>query len=347
MSGSSEKPFYPVLEGIRGIAAVVVVARHSSPFMTNLFFHSYLAVDLFFMLSGFVLASSYDERLEQRRLSAFDFMKLRLIRLYPFFVLASIIAGTAAVLTVTYFGNHLTSPVAWLKGAPLALITAAFSFSLLMLPSVFSHELLYPLNGPAWTLFYELIVNFIYALARPRFSFRTMGCVSLVCGLAIAVCVFVRHHLNIGFIWSDVPIGLARTLYAFFAGVVLFAVHRRYGACLVRRESSFLGVLLLLFVWGFLVVPSLAFFDPFYDVIALFVLFPFVVLGATLIVPKEGCGRVFAALGAASYGLYVLHVPVWELTSIGCYEVFDHRLGSLAGIVVFPCLFLSVLLLVY
>ena len=79
---------YEILDGMRGIAALLVLTRHTTEFWTFTLHHSYLAVDLFFLLSGFVLASSYDISLRDRVLSVRRFIFLRLIRLYPLFLVS-------------------------------------------------------------------------------------------------------------------------------------------------------------------------------------------------------------------------------------------------------------------
>ena len=73
---------FVTLDGLRGIAALAVVTRHA-PYFRNPFFESYLAVDFFFVLSGFVLAHAYGQRL-RGNLSILDFVKIRIVRLYPF-----------------------------------------------------------------------------------------------------------------------------------------------------------------------------------------------------------------------------------------------------------------------
>lgn len=76
---------FVTLDAMRGIAALVVVGRHFTDASGG---HaaqfSYLAVDVFFLLSGFVLSLSYRRRFDAG-MSAAEFMKLRVIRLYPLY----------------------------------------------------------------------------------------------------------------------------------------------------------------------------------------------------------------------------------------------------------------------
>jgi hypothetical protein len=95
---------FTTLDGMRGIAALAVVTRHAplyfesvsifvqspmakAPIAVGPFFESYLAVDFFFALSGFVLAHAYGHRLATG-MSPGRFMAIRLIRLYPLYVVA-------------------------------------------------------------------------------------------------------------------------------------------------------------------------------------------------------------------------------------------------------------------
>ena len=82
------KPHYELLDGLRGVAALVVIWYHvfegfaASP-VDQRFNHGYLAVDFFFILSGFVVGYAYDDRWKRRTLSFGGFIKRRLIRLHP------------------------------------------------------------------------------------------------------------------------------------------------------------------------------------------------------------------------------------------------------------------------
>src|ERR1700761_6004380 len=79
-----DKPHaYPALDGLRGVAAIAVMLHHFRPLTAPwLFAHGYLAVDLFFLLSGFVIAHAYDARF-RKGLGVPAFLVIRLIRLWP------------------------------------------------------------------------------------------------------------------------------------------------------------------------------------------------------------------------------------------------------------------------
>src|ERR1700754_1815377 len=74
---------YHTLDAMRGVAALSVLLYHWRPQLPWILFGSgYLAVDLFFLLSGFIIAHAYDEKLA-KGLGFLDFLALRLMRLCP------------------------------------------------------------------------------------------------------------------------------------------------------------------------------------------------------------------------------------------------------------------------
>ena len=90
------KPHYEVLNGLRGVAAIVVVIFHifeafATSHLDQKVNHGYLAVDFFFILSGFVVAYAYDDR--WGRMSIKDFLKRRFIRLHPMVVMGALIGA--------------------------------------------------------------------------------------------------------------------------------------------------------------------------------------------------------------------------------------------------------------
>ena len=105
----ASKPRYEILDGLRGIAAMLVVAYH----LFETYYggkpdqpinHGYLAVDFFFVLSGFVIGYAYDDR--WNNMSTWAFFKRRLIRLHPM-----VIFGTLFGALMFYFGSCSTFPL--------------------------------------------------------------------------------------------------------------------------------------------------------------------------------------------------------------------------------------------
>ncbi len=99
MASAAERSIkFTVLDGLRGVAALCVVQTHTQDLLLgDTLPTAYLAVDLFFLLSGFVLAHAYEERLRQG-MTLHRFMLARLVRLYPLYLAGIAIAVPLAVL---------------------------------------------------------------------------------------------------------------------------------------------------------------------------------------------------------------------------------------------------------
>ena len=93
----ASKPHYEILDGLRGVAAVMVIIFHlfeahaGGSHLTQIINHGYLAVDFFFMLSGFVIGYAYDDR--WNRMTVGTFFKRRIIRLHPMVIMGSIVGA--------------------------------------------------------------------------------------------------------------------------------------------------------------------------------------------------------------------------------------------------------------
>src|ERR1700761_7756809 len=190
MSRAPDRRMFYTIDGLRGIAAWLVVCRPLVPLHAGKlnFQSSYLAVEMFFLFSGFVIAHAYDKRFEAG-MKFWDFFKARMIRLYPLYVLGFAIA----VLTV---------PMARLMGIHTwPLDPRVIAPNLFMLPTyiTFAGGVLFPFNNPSWTLFFELLANFAYCLV---FKALTHGRLALLVIIAAALLVFACfnfHSLDIGY----------------------------------------------------------------------------------------------------------------------------------------------------
>ena len=164
------KPHYDLLDGLRGVAAITVVWFHifeafATSHLDQRINHGYLAVDFFFILSGFVIGYAYDDRWGKMKTK--DFIKRRVIRLHPMVVMGAIIGAV-----MFYWQGCPVWDVS--KVTILALFMATF-INALLLPATPGTEIrglgeMYPLNGPSWSLFFEYIGNILYALFIHKFS---------------------------------------------------------------------------------------------------------------------------------------------------------------------------------
>jgi peptidoglycan/LPS O-acetylase OafA/YrhL len=255
------------LDGLRGIAAFVVVFLHGTLFIKNTGYSppaACTAVDFFFMLSGFVVAHAYDERLHQM-MTWRQFMAVRLIRLYPMLFFGTAMGGLLFV--VSQYHDHQFDP-------SVSVLIMIGSFVLLPV-GLAAGTVAYPLNIAAWSLFFEFAVNALYGSGAGRMTDRRLAGLVAVSGLALVpVAVWGGPYIEIGF--GTLPaflLGFVRVSYPFWAGVLLFRVFPPH--VLPNMPVGVAGVVLALA----LLAPV---DNPGYNLSLILVLFPvLVVFGAS------------------------------------------------------------------
>ena len=324
---ADSKPHYELLDGLRGVAALVVVWYHvfegfATCAMDQRVNHGYLAVDFFFMLSGFVVAYAYDDRWSTS-LTVKGFVRRRLIRLHPMVVMGALLG----CLTFCLQGG-----VRW-DGTPVGTgaLLVALVCSALLLPSlpgsvgeVRGNGEMFPLNGPSWSLFYEYVGNALYALVLRRLGTRVLAGVVVLCGAGLVWVAAGNFsggcHLGLG--WSlgglNVPGGLLRLLFAFGGGLLLSRVfrQRRVRGAFWLCSSVLVGLLAVPYVGGDGSAPSVL--NGLYEVACVAVAFPLVVWAAASGRTTDAFSRrVCRFLGDISFPLYIVHYPFM-------YLFFDH-----------------------
>ena len=314
---SDSKPHYELLDGLRGVAALLVVWYHlfeafaTSP-VDQRFNHGYLAVDFFFLLSGFAIGYAYDERWG-RGLRMRDFIKRRLIRLHPMVVLGALLGAAA------FF---VQGSVRW-NGEPVStgMVLAALLCGLLLIPAWpgAGHEVrgngeMYPLNGPGWSLFFEYLGNLLYMLLLRRLPTRWLTLLVALTGAALAAFAIGDlsgyGHLGVGWTLagSNFPGGMLRLLFAFPAGLLLA---RRFRPVRIRGAfwlcSLSLAVLLAMPYVGSEQPPH---FNGLNATLRTLLLFPLLLwLGASGHATDAATARICGFLGDISYPLYMVHYP--------------------------------------
>lgn len=308
------KPHYAVLDGLRGVAALMVVAFHI--FEThgpNRFEqpvnHGYMAVDFFFLLSGFVIGYAYDDRWNQ--ISFGNFFKRRLIRLHPMVVMGMMIG------LVGYFFQQ--SPVFPAIGTfPLwkVLLVALIGCTLFPLPTsmdIRGWTEMHPLNGPGWSLFYEYVANILYGTIVRKFSKAALAILVLLCGAALIHFTVTGKNGDVIGGWSLEPeqirIGLTRVLYPFFAGLLLCRVAR-----IKKIKHAFFWCSLLIITA--LCLPrfggeSKLWLNGLYESMTIIFIFPLIVyVGAGGEMKSKTGKSICKFLGDISYPIYITHYPL-------------------------------------
>ena len=302
-TASSKQHRFHLLDAIRGIAALLVVAYHAPPDFGRLvpFRSGFLAVDLFFALSGFVIAFSYERRLLEG-LSFRNFSVARLIRLYPVYFLGTVFAILAGIATA----HSLSS-----RAFPMVVV-----LGLLMLPNVFhgGKAAVYPLDFPAWSLLCELVANFGYAaLVLWREAGRWVLYFTVTASAMFMVAWALRSGtLDSGSVLGTLPMGLARVAYSFGAGVLVF---RYFHA---KRRERLSGARSWLLVCGICAVVFAALATrvtqlPAAQLVTVGFIFPVLIYLGALTSISGSLGKVASFLGDTSYPIYLLHIPFFML----------------------------------
>ena len=325
MSSEKRKTTFDTLNGLRGIAAIAVVNAHLQFYFCDYYLPNVaLAVDFFFLLSGFVIAHAYEVRL-QAGMSTFSFMRERVLRLYPLYFLGLLIGGIVAWFYWTW--------------ASKADVTASMVAGLLFLPTpdAFSANRwrLFPFDFAAWSLLFELVANVAYGVLSRGLN-NVVLCIVIVFSFAGLLFVgFTKGTLDLGVTPDGFFGGLARGMFSFFAGV---ALHRLWQARSVKINIHPAAIFVLLIAP--LLVPSYGPHSWVYSLVVIAVYFPFLLLFGARSSRGRFWTRISATLGLISYPLYVLHVPVWEAIKTN-YDEFLTSLAPTSGM-----LFLLVLVLI-
>jgi peptidoglycan/LPS O-acetylase OafA/YrhL len=311
----SGKLVFHTLDGMRGVAALLVVLRHTTRFFGDFGFQeSYLAVDIFFAMSGIVLANAYEQRLKAGQFAK-TFAWIRLVRLYPLYALGLAISVLALALGAD------PEKARWLSWSlPLAI---------LLLPNLlpFTGTSTFPLNGPSWSLFMELWVNIFYGRFISALSSRNLILIMgfSAAGLAAGEYLSQRHNLDFGWTQKSFVFAFFRVGYSYFAGVLIyrvFAANRVAGRAVANRSPA-AWVLLSAMAALLMCSPSPA-LQPYFDFLCVTVFFPAIVYAALSFQPDGRTRAIFTFLGAISYPAYAIHAPLAALT--------ETLLGKFAGI---------------
>lgn len=329
-----EKAHVLTLDSIRGIAAVTVVIHHvilmpmflaAFPYKAWIdcsFFRSgWLLVDLFFVLSGIVMALSYAET-DFGRFSLSDFMVRRLARVYPLHVvmLVALLVFRLARMSLVAMGVMASDPATFE-------VNNAYSFVLnvLLLHSLGFVDYL-SWNGPSWSIsveFYTYLVFGLLLLLSER-----LGSVRYfyVCAIALSAGCWIVITFMLG--KSDLALqtdfGLLRCIAGFFLGVLTArATSRLPRAVNVRAQGIIQMIALALTIIQVSTAeayPATTFVAPLTFAIFLGSLLAF---PNAALVPALLSTKPLVWLGRRSYSVYMVHAFVVLLA-----EYFVKALGA-------------------
>ena len=328
----ASKPRYEILDGLRGVAALMVVIFHlfetySKGAAFQIVNHGYLAVDFFFVLSGFVVGYAYDDRWD--KMTTWGFFKRRLTRLHPM-----VIAGTLVGAALFFFSGNAFPQTQEVELWKFALCLV---MGLLIIPCGTGLDIrgwgeLNSFNGPVWTLTLEYIGNVLYAFVLRRLP-------KIALAILCACCAFFTLDLTLGWdvfkLFPDGPqyniiggwslsaqqiyIAFTRLLYPFLCGLLISRILPSH-----RSENNPSGSPIHLkggFWWcGLAIVALLAMpciggkqgvADGLYQALCILLLFPVIVLaGAGSKTTDARSTAVCKWLGGISYPIYITHYPL-------------------------------------
>ncbi|MEO6546908.1 MAG: acyltransferase [Ferruginibacter sp.] len=322
------KPHYAILDGLRGVAAVMVVGfhlfeAHATSYLNQVINHGYLAVDFFFLLSGFVVGYAYDDRWGNMSLGSF--FKRRLVRLQPMVILGSIVGAVCF-----YFQDSVLWP--GISEVPVWKMLVVMLIGCTLIPVPPSMDIrgwteMHPLDGPAWSLFFEYIANILYALFVRKFSQTVLLILVLLSGAALIHLAVTSPAGDVVGGWSIEPtqlrIGFSRMMYPFFAGLFFCRMGK-----LIHIQHAFFWCSLL--VVAVLSVPRIGgsehlWMNGLYDSLSIIIVFPLIVLlGAGGEVKGKYATRLCKFFGDISYPIYITHYP---LIYIYTGWVADHKIA--------------------
>lgn len=282
------------LDAMRGIAAICVMVTHIKvDGLPHLVASGYLAVDFFFLLSGLVIAKTYDERLAAGQ-TLFNFVAVRAIRIYPLYLVGW---GLGLAMCV---GQILFNRPDQLTTANLA-VTSTFEFFLL--PSPVSGQL-FVLDVPAWSLFFELFINVLYALLLVGLSTRILVILAFIFSALLIFSALQFGSLNIGQNWATFYGGFARVGFSFVVGMLIQRLHA------TPMRNSWRALLPVLALVGLLLIQADDFGRATYDLGVVLIAAPIVVWFGASYNPPAFLQRAAQKIGELSYPVYTIHYPI-------------------------------------
>lgn len=311
------KPHYDLLDGLRGVAALMVIFYHvfeafaTSP-IDQRFNHGYLAVDFFFILSGFVIGYAYDDR--WKTMTTKDFIKRRLIRLHPMVVLGAVLGVIAFCIQgcEKWDGTQVS----------ISMVMLALLINLFLIPAVpgsgpeiRGNGEMYSLNGPSWSLFFEYIGNIMYALFIRRMSTKALTALVVLAGIGLASFAIFNFsgagHLGVGWTMEEYNLigGFLRVLFSFSIGLLMSRVFKP-----IPVKGAFwicsLAIVVLLSM-PYVGNGEALWMNGIYDSVCAILIFPMLVyLGASGKTTDKHSARICKFLGDISYPLYMVHYPL-------------------------------------
>ena len=305
MTTNTHPQRFHALDGLRGLAAVAVMLCHFTQFWgLNWLKNAGSAVDLFFVLSGLVIVYSYGQKIISG-MNFYEFMLIRFVRLAPLNIIAVLISGCTFLFMHQALAPKydITGPIlakAMVLGGGFIPYANVFQWPYGNYASVSG---IFPLNLPAWSLFFEMlayVVCFFYlslTKKRPGLIF-CLGC----------FCVFIAtiihtKNFNPGWQAGDFYLGTARVMGGFFAGALILKL-----SATPSLLKYLVAMLTCIFAFYFFAVG-----DALTVMINTFCLIPLLIWSVRSVRVEGIVKKACVFLGFISYPIYILHIPIVTL----------------------------------
>ena len=338
------KPHYILLDGLRGVAALMVLWYHvfegfafAKGSVIETFNHGHLGVDFFFLLSGFVISYAYDDRWfngksiksndkssTDKKLTIWSFFKRRLIRLHPMLVMGAFIGLICFFIQGGVKWDGTSTPFHW--------VMIAFVLTLFFIPAypgasydIRGNAEMFPLNGPSWSLFFEYIGNILYALFIRKLSNKMLGLLVGVTGILwiwfVAFDISGYDMIGIGWTLDAVNFfgGLLRMMFPFTLGMLMARNFMQKSKVkshktLFTKNIFWISIIILFALFSVPYFPktSTISVNGIYELACIMIVFPLIVWIAA---SSDSAQSKFTLklsnfLGDLSYPLYIVHYPV-------------------------------------
>lgn len=291
------------IQAVRAIAAIFVLLYHASALishrlnydLTSYFWYGYSGVDIFFVLSGFIIFYSASTH---KNLTSTEFFARRLIRIYPIFWLA-----TLSVVLIAIIGKYFHFGDSDIMSSVSALSFESLIATLLLIPK--SSEIILV----AWTLSYEMMFYVIFALLffKNKKSFLVVMALWVI---ASSIFAFILHSDYSGtkspFIAMLNPI-MVEFLFGCGLAVIFQHVKHVNGFLILAVLCVGIGIILTVALHksALIEVPTKNQYLRFWDYGVPAAIFIFSLLYLPLSYPKS-----LLFLGDASYSIYLFHYPL-------------------------------------
>lgn len=310
---------FEALDSLRGICALLVALFHlkSSGYIAQLDFikHAWLFVDFFFVLSGFVIAASYAERL-RNGYSVARFMALRLGRVYPLHVFVLAIYVLFEIVKLMIGPTGLSQKVPW--QSPNSMTELAQSLGMVHIFGIQDHLVW---NVPSWSIAAEVWTYLIMALVLATLRAKTR----FVMPLFPIIGLLALYYLGSPYLDRTYSFSLIRCLSGFALGMMAFDLHKAYA-----EKSRIIGNSVVEIVT---IISVIAFVSLIEGTQSINLLAPLLFTFAVLVFSFEGgiVSRLLMRplplmLGVLSYSIYMIHTFV-EARVIDVLNVGSAKLG--------------------